>query len=171
MRARRVLLTTTLILVLLVCMCLPALAADLKKIAIDTPAGSVPGTVKTETIQVMFNPSEVHVVKHVPWKHEDIEGLDAPALKFTSGKNFRIAMELVFDTSLDGRDVRDLTEPVEMAILQAGPNPIMVTWDDVRLEATVYTYAIVYTDFYPSGTPCVANMYCVFDKLIPVKQK
>jgi hypothetical protein len=145
----------------------PALAGDLTKITITTPTGSVPATAKP--VVVMFNPRELTPGKAAPWKHHDIQGLDTPALSFTSGRPFRIGVEMTFDTSPEGYDVRELTEPVRMAIFEAGPNPINITWDGVKLAATVHTYVIEFIEYDPSGIPVVASMYCVFDELAPVK--
>ncbi len=168
MKVRKVIFSVVLAFVMLVCMWVPAFAGDLKKVTVETPTGSVPATAKP--VVVMFNPKELAPGKAAPWKHHDIQGLDNPALHFTSGRPFRVGMELIFDTSLEGRDVRDLTEPVRLAIMQAGPNPITITWDEVRLEAIVHTYIIEFIEYDPCGTPVVAAMYCVFDELTPVKQ-
>lgn len=170
MKLSRNLLTLLLTVCLMIGICLPAVAADIKKATFGTPGGKVPAVVKTESIQVMFSPKEVPVMKPVPWKHHDIPGLDAPALYFTSGRPFKVSAEFVFDTSLEGMDVRMHTELVRMAIIEAGSGPISLTIDDVQLEAVVSDYMIVITEYNPEGIPIVATMTCIFDSLTPAKK-
>ena len=59
----------------------------------------------SEAFDVMFNPKEYTITKSTPWKHHDIQGLDAPTLEFTSGDPYRIQFELFIDCyeSGDGR--------------------------------------------------------------------
>src|SRR5205807_10381202 len=48
---------------------------------------------KGDKIEVMFNPKEYTITKATPWKHHDIQGLDAPTLEFTSGEPYRFQIE------------------------------------------------------------------------------
>jgi hypothetical protein len=54
---------------------------------------------KDEDVEVLFNPKEYIIEKKTPWREQDIQGLDSPAVEFTLGERKRLSMELFFDTS------------------------------------------------------------------------
>ena len=47
----------------------------------------------------MFNPKEYTIDKAVPWKHHDIQGLDAPTLEFTSGGEYKLQSGFIYATA------------------------------------------------------------------------
>ena len=59
-----------------------------------------------DRIDVLFNPKEYTITKATPWKHHDIQGLDAPTLEFTSGEPYRCQFELFFDSYEEARALR-----------------------------------------------------------------
>ncbi len=68
----------------------PTGLSTLKKLAIAPEKG--------EKIEVYFNPKEYTITKSTPWKHHDIQGLDAPTLEISDdGKLDDLIRELVSD--------------------------------------------------------------------------
>ncbi len=84
------------------------------------PDLDIPATVDPESIKVLFDPpglSKERVARSTPWKHHDIQGLDAPTLEFTSGEPYRLEMELFFDRYEEGKSVREFTDKIEKLAL------------------------------------------------------
>src|SRR5687767_10903288 len=94
-------------------------AAGLKTFTIHGIATGTTG----ETITVYFNPKEYTITKSTPWKHHDIQGLDAPTLEFTSGEPYRCQFELFFDRYEEGKSVREITDTIETLRQR-----VLVTW-------------------------------------------
>src|SRR5688500_12860386 len=85
--------------------------------SLEFPDLRATGEVNTEKITVYFNPKEYTITKSTPWKHHNIQGLDAPTLEFTSGEPYRIQFELFFDRYEEGKSVREVTDKIEKLAL------------------------------------------------------
>jgi len=63
-----------------------------------------------DTFFAQFNPSEYTVTKGAQIAEIGIPGLDSPILQFVRGTNEQISLKFFFDTTDDGRDVREISE-------------------------------------------------------------
>ena len=59
------------------------------------------------TFSVQYNPKEFKVDKAVSWKEHDDQGQTNAGLEFQKGAPLIVTMELLFDTTHDGSDVRE----------------------------------------------------------------
>ena len=62
------------------------------------------------TFYASFNPSEYSVTKGAQIAEIGIPGLDSPILQFVRGTTEEISFRLFFDTTEDGKDVREISE-------------------------------------------------------------
>ena len=69
---------------------------------------------------------EYTITKATPWKHHDIQGLDAPTLEFTNGEPYRCQFELFFDRYEEGRSARHVYQhnQTDLQFLSALTPPI-----------------------------------------------
>jgi hypothetical protein len=121
-------------------------------------------------INVYFNPKEYTITKSTPWKHHDIQGLDAPTLEFTSGEPYRCEFELFFDRYEEGKSVREITDKVETL---AKPRPgtdrplVRVTWGGAEWTTYLLGATTKILDVAPDGTPLAASvltLWSAFDE-------
>ncbi len=110
-----------------------------------------------EEIRVLFNPKEYELSKQTPWREHVIQGLDSPAVQFTTGERQVLAMELFFDTTDDNSDVRSHTEKVEKLMLVDAdlhrPPLVMFSWGRMKFKGVLEDLAQRYTMFLSDGTP------------------
>ena len=158
----------------IICVCLlvcfvnvEGFSADLRKATFHLSDGDVPTWVNTGTIEVLFNPREYTITKATPWKHHDIQGLDAPEFEFLAGEPFDLAMELLFDTYEEGIDVREYTDRIEsLAVIDPElhrPPVVLLSWEDsLTFKCILESFSTRFTLFYEDGIPVRAIMNCVF---------
>lgn len=119
-----------------------------------------------EDVPVLFNPKEYIIEKRTPWKEQDIIGLDAPAVEFTSGERKRLSMELFFDTSEEKSDVREHTEKIEQLMLvnsdEHRPPLLMFTWGKLKFKCVLEDLVQRFTMFLNDGTPVRAIVKVMF---------
>lgn len=119
-----------------------------------------------DEIEVLFNPKEYIIEKRTPWKEQDIQGLDSPAVEFTLGERKRLSMELFFDTSEEKSDVRVHTNKVEELMLvnsdQHRPPLLMFTWGTLRFKCVLEDLVQRFTMFMNDGTPLRAILKVLF---------
>lgn len=144
--------------------------------------GDVPALIDIASINVLFdphglsrNPKEDSTAKATPWKHHDIQGLDAPTLEFTSGEPYRIEMDLFFDRYEEGKSVREYTDKIEKLALvhqelhrppTSLATPVcLVTWGSKTYTCEVEKTQTTYTLFSEDGIPLRAVMNVVFKEL------
>jgi hypothetical protein len=65
-----------------------------------------------EEIKCLFNPNQYTFSKHNNWSPKQVQANDVPLLQFSGGNSTTLSMQLFFDTSLIGKDVRDVTKGV-----------------------------------------------------------
>jgi hypothetical protein len=97
--------------------------ARAETVSVRTPAGWVSAASK-DKVEVMFNPREYTITKATPWKHHDIQGLDAPTLEFTSGEPYRLQLDLTL-RAVNVPHVMALTRPSADTGLTP---PVQVRW-------------------------------------------
>lgn len=119
-----------------------------------------------EDVQVLFNPKEYIIEKRTPWKEQEIQGLDAPAVEFTIGERKRLSMELFFDTSEDKTDVRQYTDSIEELMLvnadEHRPPLLLFSWGNLQFRCVLEDLVQRFTMFLNDGTPVRAIVKVLF---------
>ncbi|MBI2041255.1 MAG: hypothetical protein HYT16_04100 [DPANN group archaeon] len=188
------------ILVLFVLVVSSASAGNLAKLTITPEKGeAIPALVDVASVLVLFDPpgsshnqKEALIAEAAPWKHHDIQGLDAPTLEFTSGEPYRLQMDLFFDRYEEGKSVREYTDKIEKLTVTLDGDPlkeelvhqelhrpptILLTWGTGLFTAVIESCDPPrFTRFLDdaatakaatSGTPVSAVMTCVFTDFLP----
>lgn len=124
-----------------------------------------------ETIQCMFNPSEITIQKTNSWKPNEKKGGNAPTLEFDSGKAATMKLSLMFDTSADGKPVTDVTNKLLRAMAvnediggsepsknKARPPHVQFKWGrSTTFPMAITSATIKFTYFANDGTPLRAK--------------
>ena len=117
-------------------------------------------------IKVLFNPKEYILEKRTPWKEQEIQGLDSPAVEFTIGERKRLSMELFFDTSEEKTDVREYTDKIEELMLvnsdEHRPPLLMFSWGKLKFKCVLEDLVQRFTMFMNDGTPIRAILKVMF---------
>jgi hypothetical protein len=124
-----------------------------------------------ETIEALFNPTELSITKGNDWKFEPIKGTSFPKGKFGGGKPREISVNLLLDRSLPGQgmSVMEITDKlfkmmdVPTGGAAGGPKsvPPLVTfqWGEMMpFKAACTSLAVTYQLFQPNGTPIRAEV-------------
>jgi hypothetical protein len=132
--------------------------------------GIADGTTGGE-VAVYFNPKEYTVTKATPWKHHDIQGLDAPTLEFTSGEPYRCQFELFFDRYEEGKSVREITDKIEKLALvdpQTRQRPrVLVSWNNALWTNQLLAVETEILDSAAEGTPLAAVVRTLWSAFVP----
>ncbi len=119
-----------------------------------------------EEIKVLFNPKEYVVEKKTPWKEHQIQGLDSPAVEFTTGERKKLSMELFFDTSEERTDVRNYTKKIEELMMvnadQHRPPLCLFSWGKLKFKCVLEDMVARFTMFLNDGTPVRATLKVLF---------
>ncbi len=142
------------------------------KLVFNFVDGDVPATVDVDNVYLVFDPPG-EKDRATPWKHHDIQGLDAPTLEFTSGEPYRMELDLFFDGYEDKKDVRELTDKIEKLALvnqelHRPPTLVapacLVTWGNKTYACEVETTETKFTEFLGESAAKAAT-----DERIPVR--
>jgi Contractile injection system tube protein len=128
-------------------------------------------TISGEPFKAAVVADSVTVLKNgTPWKHHDIQGLDAPELEFTQGEPYRLQFELFFDRYEEGKSVRELTDKIEkLAIAQPR---LALTWGTRDYAATLQgADQARFTLFLDDGTPVRAVLNTVWKEFSPAEEQ
>jgi hypothetical protein len=127
-----------------------------------------------DKIECMFNPREYTVTKTNDWLADPKRGKNVPRLDFKGGKSKTLTLNLFFDTSLDGYDVRKETDKLcklmdvdkrttDSNSSKGRPPQVICQWGKVRLfTAVIKQVTQQYTLFRDDGTPVRANVTATF---------
>ena len=130
----------------------------------------------SEAFDVMFNPREYTVTKSTPWRHHNIQGLDAPTLEFTSGDPYRVQFELFFDTYECGESCRGMTDKIEKLSLVNPelhrPETALLTWGTgLAFKCILESFTLRFTLFKEDGTPLRATMNTNWKEYSPAEEQ
>jgi hypothetical protein len=119
-----------------------------------------------EKIEVLFNPKEYTLEKTAQWAQHRAPGGEAPEVQFLHGELRRLSMELFFDTTSDGTDVREHTDKME-GLIKIDPSlhrppRLLFTWGSFNFECILVSLTQRFTMFYSSGKPCRAILSATF---------
>lgn len=121
---------------------------------------------------VQYNPKEFKVDKQVSWKEHDDQGQDKAYLEFQKGSPMTVNMDLLFDTTVDGSDVRTAWVNGLLSLTNADVSPsdgeaselgkkrptrINFTWGNFSLECVIESVSTTYLMFSSDGTPLRAK--------------
>jgi len=119
-----------------------------------------------DDIEVLFNPKEYIIEKRTPWKEQDIQGLDSPAVEFTLGERKSLSMELFFDTSDEKTDVRVHTDKIDELMLvnadEHRPPLLLFSWGKLKFKCVLEDLVQRFTMFMNDGTPIRAILKVLF---------
>lgn len=125
-------------------------------------------------ITVSYNPPDFSLSKGAQIAEIAIPGLDSPLLQFIRGTNEKLTLKLFFDTTDDGKDVREETKKlynlVKMDEHTHAVPKCRVSWgksgkikgDKSNFEGIVENINQNFTLFKPDGTPIRAEIEITF---------
>lgn len=125
-----------------------------------------------DSIAVPFNPSEYQLEKDVSWKEQEVAGLDAPRVEFTSGGRRKLSLQLLFDTTDSGADVRLESGRVErLALIDRACTPprpprLLFRWGGFEFRSVLATCGSKYTFFSETGVPLRAELRITLGEFI-----
>jgi len=119
---------------------------------------------------VMFNPEEYSLNKDNNFAQQSIPGLGSPILQFVNGNVRTLEMELFFDTTDAGTDVRRETQKVTDLLkidsdLHAPP-VVRVAWGSLQLRCVLTRASQKFVRFLESGQPTRARVSVSFSEYI-----
>lgn len=148
--------------------------ADREKATIVVETGKNAG----EEIPCGFNPTEYSQETSVTYDEQSPPGLTTPITQFVSGDAETLSMELLFDTTESGGDVREeYTDKLDALLavdgeLHAPPICRFIWGNDLNFKAVLQSANKRFTMFLSDGTPVRATVDVTFKKYdTPVHQK
>ncbi len=127
-----------------------------------------------ESIPCQFNPQELSITRDVTWHGRPLPLLNSPIMQYQGGTATTASMNLIFDTSDSGEDVRAYTNQLLRMTLKGGgghgnndvflePPTVGFVWGKFELFQAVITHlSISYVLFLPDGTPIRARAGVTF---------
>ena len=115
------------------------------------------GENKGNEIPLQFNPSSYSVEHGNDFSEKKLMGLKGLINQFTGSKKSDFILELMFDSTSSGGDVRDLIQPlykiVDIDNTLHAPSPCKFVWGKFTFDGIVSTYKKEFTFFFSNGTP------------------
>lgn len=117
---------------------------------------------RTQTIDVMFNPTEYELEVGNQYAENEVPGLQRPISQFVGGDASTLNLSLFFDTYELGTDVREITSVIVGMMdvdsdLHAPPTCRFV-WGSLDFKGVVTSISQKYTMFLESGVPVRATL-------------
>jgi nucleoid-associated protein YgaU len=131
---------------------------------------TITNLVTNQEIAFLFNPTEYAFAKQVNWAAKKEKGANVPKLEFEGGQPATLTLQLFFDTSETGTDVREHTNPLwELAMVnkqkvdprtrKGRPPECSFQWGRVwTFKAVVTNITQKFTMFLEDGTPTRATV-------------
>lgn len=126
------------------------------------------------SVNCQFNPKEFKHQKKNSWKLADAKSQNSGVLNFSGGKPGKITLELLFDTTLEGGDVRSYTQRLlKMMEIEfrdpktnvGEPPRVRFLWGKIfSFEAVITSINITYKMFRSDGTPVRATAKVIFEE-------
>lgn len=115
------------------------------------------GENKEREIDLQFNPSGYSVEESNEFSEKKLMGLKGVVHQFTGSKKADLSLELMFDGTEKGVDVRELIAPLkqifEIDSTLHAPPPCRFIWGGFTFDGFVTTHKKEFTYFYHDGTP------------------
>jgi hypothetical protein len=117
---------------------------------------------ETDSIEVLFNPTQYSVDKSVEYGEVALPGMDTPVSQFVSGDAESLSMDLLVDTYESGEDVSDHIAELDRLVSVDGerhaPPICKFVWGDLSFTAIVESLKKEFTLFMPDGRPVRATV-------------
>lgn len=128
-----------------------------------------------ERVPCLYNPESLRLSRSNSWISNSMPGKGVPTLSFAGTNGALLSIDLVFDTTADGKPVTDHTGKL-MKLMDVDPNlpgsneetnnarppTVVFHWGDLHsFRAVVSDLAIAFTYFSSSGVPLRADMSLV----------
>jgi len=145
-------------------------------------SGLAKATIKPEdgggdALEVMFNPQQYVFSRDNRWSPGHAQGQNAPQMRFTSGGATTLTMDLVFDTTDTGEDVRQRTGKLADMMLvnkslhqdnsnQGRPPKVQFSWGPmISFMAAITHLQLTFQLFSENGTPLRAKASVTFTQV------
>jgi len=123
-------------------------------------------------IPCLFNPTTIKIVKTNAWSADDASGRNAPELVFDGGGSGTMDLDLIFDTTADGKAVTTYTNKLvdlmavdkqlsdyDSATDTGRPQWVKFHWGDMHtFKAAITSMDVTFTYFSSAGVPLRANV-------------
>ena len=108
-------------------------------------------------IPLQFNPANYALEQSNEFSEKKLMGLKGVIHQFTGMKESDLSLELMFDSTATGEDVRKLIEPlskiVEIDNTLHAPPPCSFVWEKSIFEGVVSSFKKEFTFFFSNGKP------------------
>lgn len=122
------------------------------------------GPDKDQPVEVHFNPASLqYTVANTLEK----QGSGTKSKQFVSQSTAKLTMDLIFDTTADGQDVRIFTEKVARFMMpdeKKVPPVIVFEWGTYKFQGMMESYKETLDFFAPSGVPLRASVNLTLSK-------
>jgi len=124
-------------------------------------------------IPVMFNPPKYELAKTNQFAEIKVPGLPSAVLQFVSGNAANLTMELFFDTTDSGRDVRGRTAAIvaltEPEPITQSPPRLLFLWGSLAFPCLLVSVRQTFDYFDAQGQPLRATLTVEFKGHRPVE--
>lgn len=133
------------------------------------------GKNKFKEIPLQFNPATYSVEENNAFSEKKLMGLKGVVNQFTGSKKSDLTLELMFDSTSTGRDVRSLIEPLYQIVnidntLHA-PAPCSFVWGTFSFDGVVSSFKKEFTFFFSHGTPARVKVSITLKPYTKVKEQ
>ena len=133
------------------------------------------GKKRGTVIPVQFNPSAYSVEENNSFSEKKLMGLKGIVNQFIGSKKSDLTLELMFDSTSLGTDVRSLIKPFDLIVdidntLHAPP-PCSFVWGTFLYEGIVTLFKKEFTFFFSTGTPARVKVSITLKPYASVKKK
>lgn len=124
---------------------------------------------------VQYNPKEFKVSRSVSWQEHPEVGQDEGSLEYQRGSALGVSMELIFDTTHSGQNVKQtwidpLARMTHATVAEQGPNGttrlrpprVLFLWDQVKLVGVIEKLDTTFLLFSEAGRPLRARVSITF---------
>lgn len=127
-------------------------------------AGKITNLNTNEAVNFMFNPYEFTISKTNTWPSREVSGINVPLVSFKSGGAQSVTLNLYFDTSRNGGNVRAYTMPLWNMMMidpdtidqntgRGQPPQVAFEWGGLYFKAVITTMSETFLLFDAEGIP------------------
>ncbi len=120
------------------------------------------GKYKNQIIKIQFNPKEYSLEKTNEFQDKPLLTLQALRSSYQKASEGDFTIELLFDSTDTGKDVKELIEPLKKITVMDenlhSPPPCLFVWKDAVFKGVVTKVTKKFTYFYNDGTPARARV-------------
>lgn len=125
-------------------------------------------------VPVMFNPPQYELSKGNQFAEIRVPGLPSTVLQFVHGQSSSLSMELFFDTTANGLDVRTrtaaLTQLTEPLASTHAPPRLLLLWGSLAFQGVLISVRQSFDYFDANGFPLRARLQVEFKGKEPLER-